>query len=108
MVRPWLSEIPFWVFWRLLSICCETLSIASSCTLPHLSSFLSILIACCRIDRTDYFRHPVNKAEVPDYFDVVKKPMHWSIIEDKINNHSYLYSQEFKVGQINHWTMVVH
>lgn len=48
------------------------------------------------IDRTDYFRYPVNRAEVPDYFDIVKKPMYWSIIEDKINNHSYLDSQEFK------------
>ncbi|KAF8336005.1 bromodomain-containing protein [Amanita rubescens] len=48
------------------------------------------------VDRNEYFRHPVSKTEVPDYFDVVKKPMYWSMIEEKINNHSYFGSQEFK------------
>ncbi|KAF8638766.1 hypothetical protein AX17_001982 [Amanita inopinata Kibby_2008] len=48
------------------------------------------------IDRTDYFRYPVSRADVPDYFDIVKNPMCWSTIEEKINKHTYLDSQLFK------------
>ncbi|KAK2467687.1 hypothetical protein APHAL10511_000281 [Amanita phalloides] len=48
------------------------------------------------IDRNDYFRNPVSKTEVPDYFDIVKKPMNWSMIDEKIKNHSYFDSQNFK------------
>ncbi|PFH45479.1 hypothetical protein AMATHDRAFT_159553 [Amanita thiersii Skay4041] len=48
------------------------------------------------VDRSEHFRYPVSKAEVPDYFDIVKKPMCWSTIEEKINSHAYFESQEFK------------
>ncbi|KAJ6581136.1 hypothetical protein B0H19DRAFT_1113888 [Mycena capillaripes] len=47
-------------------------------------------------DRSEYFKLPVNKKEVPDYFDIVKKPMSWSQIERNLENHQYWDIQSFK------------
>ncbi|KAJ7876249.1 hypothetical protein B0H13DRAFT_1893737 [Mycena leptocephala] len=47
-------------------------------------------------DRSEYFKLPVSKKEVPDYFDVVKNPMSWSQIEYKLDNHQYWDIQSFK------------
>jgi hypothetical protein len=48
-------------------------------------------------DRQDFFRHPVSKADVPDYFDIVKNPMCWSVIDGKLDHHEYWDVQSFKV-----------
>jgi hypothetical protein len=44
------------------------------------------------------FKHPVNPAvdNVPNYFDVVKRPMDLSTIKSKIANGSYNSAQEFE------------
>ncbi|KAJ7708691.1 hypothetical protein B0H17DRAFT_1030520 [Mycena rosella] len=47
-------------------------------------------------DRNEYFKSPVSKKDVPDYFDVVKNPMSWSNIEHKLDNHQYWDIQAFK------------
>jgi len=49
-------------------------------------------------DRNDYFKNPVNKNEVPDYFDIVLNPMCWSMIEDRLDKHEYWDVQTFKVS----------
>ena len=52
----------------------------------------------CRPDRQGYFRSPVNKAEVPDYYDVIKDPMCWETIDQKLDRHEYLDLEQFKVS----------
>ncbi|TRM58204.1 hypothetical protein BD626DRAFT_188366 [Schizophyllum amplum] len=47
-------------------------------------------------DRQGFFRYPVTKGEAPDYFDVVTKPMSWSVIEDSLNQHQYWDADVFK------------
>lgn len=48
-------------------------------------------------DPRDYFLSPVSKADVPDYYDIIKRPMSWSVIDKKLSDHVYLDLQEFKV-----------
>ncbi|KZP17582.1 hypothetical protein FIBSPDRAFT_1046754 [Athelia psychrophila] len=47
-------------------------------------------------DRNDYFKNPVSKAEVPDYHDIVKRPMCWNTIDSKLDRHEYWDLQAFK------------
>ncbi|KZT07202.1 uncharacterized protein LAESUDRAFT_698987 [Laetiporus sulphureus 93-53] len=47
-------------------------------------------------DRQEFFKNPVSKVDVPDYYDIIKRPMTWSIIGDKLDRHEYLDLQEFK------------
>ncbi|CCM01322.1 uncharacterized protein FIBRA_03371 [Fibroporia radiculosa] len=47
-------------------------------------------------DRQEYFKNPVSKLDVPDYYDIVKQPMCWSIIDRKLDRHEYLDLHEFK------------
>ncbi|EMD39343.1 hypothetical protein CERSUDRAFT_112983 [Gelatoporia subvermispora B] len=48
------------------------------------------------LDRQDYFRNPVSKVDVPDYYDIIRHPMCWSVIDRKLDNHEYLDLQELK------------
>jgi len=54
----------------------------------------------CRADKNEYFKNPVSRAEVPDYYEKIKKPMCWSVIEGKLERHEYWDLQKFKVGVI--------
>ncbi|KAI0351350.1 hypothetical protein OH77DRAFT_1429898 [Trametes cingulata] len=47
-------------------------------------------------DRQGYFKSPVNKNEVPDYYDIIKHPMCWDTIDRKLDSHEYLDLDEFK------------
>ncbi|KAH9930248.1 PHD-zinc-finger like domain-containing protein [Fomitopsis serialis] len=47
-------------------------------------------------DRMDVFRNPVSLEDVPDYLEIVERPMSWSVIDEKLNGHQYLDLQEFK------------
>ncbi|KAI0364675.1 hypothetical protein BV20DRAFT_1116249 [Pilatotrama ljubarskyi] len=47
-------------------------------------------------DRQGYFKSPVNKHEVPDYYDIIKHPMCWDTIDQKLDSHEYLDLAEFK------------
>ena len=49
-------------------------------------------------DRQGYFRSPVNKAEVPDYHDIIQNPMCWDTIDQKLDRHEYLDLAQFKVS----------
>jgi len=48
-------------------------------------------------DREEYFWIPVSAEEVEDYYDIIKNPMSFDIIENKINTFQYKSVQEFKV-----------
>lgn len=65
---------------------------------PYYAALRSTLEKVVAMDRGELFFHPVNTAEVPDYADVVKEPMSWSGIEEKLDNIAYLDVAEFKVG----------
>ena len=49
------------------------------------------------VDRQDIFRQPVSPEDVPDYLDVVERPMSWSVIDEKLSSHQYLDLRDFKV-----------
>jgi hypothetical protein len=49
-------------------------------------------------DKGHVFETPVSRAEVPDYFDVVKKPMCWSMIREKLDKHQYWSLDAFRVS----------
>ena len=50
-----------------------------------------------RRDSKHIFRDPVSRAEVPDYYEIVKNPMSWSVIDAKLDRHEYWDLQDFKV-----------
>ena len=50
-----------------------------------------------RHDKLDYFRNPVSKAEIPDYYEVIKNPMCWTTIEGKLDRYEFWDVQAFKV-----------
>jgi NuA3 HAT complex component NTO1 len=50
------------------------------------------------MDKNSLFLHPVSKLEVPDYFDVIKEPMCWSFIDDKLEKNAYKRVEDFTVS----------
>jgi len=48
-------------------------------------------------DREEYFWLPVSAEEVEDYYDIIKHPMLFDIIENRINTHQYKTVKAFKV-----------
>ncbi|KAG0698199.1 hypothetical protein DFH29DRAFT_942772 [Suillus ampliporus] len=48
------------------------------------------------LDRHGLFKHPVSRTEVPDYYDVVKKPMTWDAVDAKLDRHEYWDLEDFK------------
>lgn len=50
------------------------------------------------MDKTELFLNPVTRADAPDYFDVIKEPMCWLAIDEKLEKHVYRNTAEFKVG----------
>ena len=50
-----------------------------------------------RMDKGELFLHPVNRAEVPDYFEVVHQAMCWLWIDEKLESNSYRSTEELKV-----------
>jgi NuA3 HAT complex component NTO1 len=49
------------------------------------------------MDRQELFLHPVSRAEVPDYFDIIKEPMSWLQMDEKIEKTAYRQVADFKV-----------
>ena len=60
------------------------------------------------IDKNDYFRNPVSKFDVPDYFEIVKNPMSWTEIDAKLDNHQYWDLQAFRVCSTTLLAVLVH
>lgn len=57
-------------------------------------------LTCCLIsrhDRHDYFKNPVSKVDVPDYYDIIRRPICWNVIDQKLDGHRYWDLQDFKV-----------
>lgn len=47
------------------------------------------------LDRMNLFLSPVSRAEVPDYYDVVKRPMQWATISARVDEQQYETVQDF-------------
>ncbi|TFK17664.1 hypothetical protein FA15DRAFT_313371 [Coprinopsis marcescibilis] len=71
----------------------QVLSIA---LFPHEAALRMSLEHIMASDRSDFFKHPVNKNEVPDYFDIILNPMCWSMIEERLDKHEYWDVKTFK------------
>ncbi|KAI0640714.1 hypothetical protein C8Q79DRAFT_921056 [Trametes meyenii] len=63
---------------------------------PHEPSLRFAFEKIISHDRQGYFKSPVNKNEVPDYYDIIQDPMCWDIIDRKLDGHEYLDLSEFK------------
>jgi len=48
------------------------------------------------LDKDDLFLHLVAKDEAPDYYDVIKQPMSWSVIREKMSDRKYEAVAEFE------------
>lgn len=40
-------------------------------------------------DRQGFFKNPISKLQVPDYFDIIQQPMWWGAIDEKLDRHEY-------------------
>src|SRR5437762_12484859 len=49
------------------------------------------------LDKDDLFLHLVSRDEAPDYYDIVKQPMSWSIMREKMTNRKYESVTAFEV-----------
>lgn len=47
------------------------------------------------LDKTGIFAQPVNKALVPDYYDIIKQPMDLQTMGEKVERHEYLTVTDF-------------
>ncbi|KAI0782807.1 hypothetical protein C8Q75DRAFT_786204 [Abortiporus biennis] len=63
---------------------------------PHENSMRFVFERIMAYDRKEYFKNPVNKVEVPDYYDIIKNPICWSAIDRKLDNHEYWDLRDFK------------
>ncbi|KAL0579001.1 hypothetical protein V5O48_002996 [Marasmius crinis-equi] len=70
--------------------------VLTSSLFPYESKLRFAFENIIQMDRNDYFKNPVNKTEVPDYFEIVKQPMCWSFIDGKLDRHQYWDLDEFK------------
>ena len=50
-----------------------------------------------RFDRQGFFKNPISKLQVPDYFDVIQQPMWWGAIDEKLDRHEYWDIDTFRV-----------
>ncbi|KAH7914590.1 PHD-zinc-finger like domain-containing protein [Hygrophoropsis aurantiaca] len=71
--------------------------VIETCLFPHEESLRIAFEKILALDRQGLFKHPVSKAEVPDYYDVVKTPMTWDTIDGKLDHHEYWDLNAFKV-----------
>lgn len=63
---------------------------------PYNSLLRAALERIAAIDRSSLFLNPVSPQLVPDYYDVIKQPMDWTTISNKLDTYKYLNVQEFK------------
>ncbi|KAN0064918.1 hypothetical protein ACQY0O_001975 [Thecaphora frezii] len=63
---------------------------------PYFDVLASTLAKIEALDRTHFFAAPVSRTEVPDYYDVIKEPMDWTTMREKLQQKAYRSVQEFK------------
>ncbi|KAJ8483195.1 hypothetical protein ONZ51_g4868 [Trametes cubensis] len=71
-------------------------SVLSRFFFPHEAALRFAFEKIISHDRQEYFKSPVNKNEVPDYYDIIVNPMCWDVIDRRLDSHEYLDLAEFK------------
>ena len=71
-----------------------------------LHSIRSSYAARASYDRLDFFKSPVSKIEVPDYYDIIQRPICWNVIEQKLDRCEYIDLQDFKVRLAQSWFLM--
>ncbi|KAJ3343649.1 nuA3 HAT complex component nto1 [Gonapodya sp. JEL0774] len=60
----------------------------------------SLMSAChtdiLKLDKQEYFSHPVSVFDVPDYLDVISQPMDLGTIAEKLRKREYLTIEEYE------------
>ncbi|BGP15944.1 hypothetical protein JCM10213_003625 [Rhodosporidiobolus nylandii] len=67
---------------------------------PRERRMREVLAEAKALDKQHYFLRPVDRVSVPDYYDVIKHPMDWSTMADKLDRHEYASAEDF-VGDVN-------
>jgi len=55
------------------------------------------LASAHRLDKQQFFAQPVSRSLAPDYYDIIKLPMDWATMGEKIERHEYLTATDFQV-----------
>ncbi|KAK8843325.1 hypothetical protein IAR55_006980 [Kwoniella newhampshirensis] len=63
---------------------------------PHHGKLRLTLEKISAMDRQELYLNPVSRAEASDYFDVIKEPMCWLFIDEKLDKNEYLDVADFK------------
>lgn len=61
----------------------------------ELSAFEQLVVELVRHDDSWPFLKLVSKIQVPDYYDIIKKPIALNIIREKVNKCEYKLASEF-------------
>lgn len=58
------------------------------------------MMALCgiRLDTGGVFALPVSRLQAPDYYDIIKHPMDWATMGEKLDRHEYLTGTDFQVS----------
>ncbi|BEI85170.1 hypothetical protein CcaverHIS002_0505710 [Cutaneotrichosporon cavernicola] len=70
--------------------------VVESFVFQHFTALRAAYERIAALDKEDIFLHPVDKDEVPDYYEVIKEPICFSDIDEKIDNVIYRNVAEFK------------
>lgn len=62
---------------------------------PQYPSMHRALSAAIDADKQKYFLNPVAPTDVPDYHDIIKKPMDWTTIRNRLDQYQYASIPDF-------------
>ncbi|KAM0752244.1 hypothetical protein T439DRAFT_299983 [Meredithblackwellia eburnea MCA 4105] len=63
---------------------------------PKTQIMRSVLDRIALLDKSRYFAAPVSQIQVPTYYDVIKHPMDWSTMREKLDRQQYLTATDFR------------
>jgi NuA3 HAT complex component NTO1 len=64
------------------------------------ANHISLSKFCFSLDRQQAFAQPVSLKDVPDYLDIIKTPICWQDIDEKLDAHAYVDLAEFQVSAL--------
>jgi len=57
-----------------------------------------VITLLLRLDKQKYFAYPISAEEVKDYHDVIKNPICFQTMSEKLADHKYGTVEEFAVS----------
>ena len=67
----------------------------------------SILEAVTAHDKYKTFEKPVPKKLAPDYYDIIKEPMHFKMVRAKLEKGEYSNPSDFKRVRPAQWRIII-